>query len=117
MIEKLFEWLENSYSFVLWALDNGWKNELVIDRIDNEKGYSPDNCRFVTITESNRNKRNSVTDWMKRTRKCRVCGLIKHFCDFAVSRKEVGGIAYECKFCRKMIDYGKYDKNFNKKTK
>lgn len=41
------EW-ENSFNlFKNWCLNNGYKHGLQIDRIDNTKGYSPDNCRFV----------------------------------------------------------------------
>lgn len=52
------EWHE-SKNFVLWALDNGYKKGLQLDRIDNDKGYSPDNCRFVTPSENSRNRRNT----------------------------------------------------------
>lgn len=45
--------------FVEWALTNGYDDGLQIDRINNNKGYSPDNCRFITCTENNRNKRNN----------------------------------------------------------
>jgi len=31
-----------------WALKNGYTNNLEIDRIDNSKGYNPNNCRWVT---------------------------------------------------------------------
>ena len=43
-----------------WALDNGYKRGLFIDRIDNDSGYSPDNCRFVTRKENNRNTRATI---------------------------------------------------------
>lgn len=42
------EWLESSKAFFDWALSNGYGDDLEIDRIDNLKGYSPDNCRFVS---------------------------------------------------------------------
>lgn len=52
------EWHEAKI-FVEWALNNGYKKGLQLDRIDNDKGYSPDNCRFVTPSENSRNRRNT----------------------------------------------------------
>lgn len=37
-----------------------YQKGLWIDRIDNTKGYSPQNCRWLTAKESNRNKRNNT---------------------------------------------------------
>jgi len=49
------EWL--SYMvFKSWALNNGYTDKLTIDREDNTKGYSPENCRFVDISTQNANK-------------------------------------------------------------
>jgi len=53
------EW-RNFQTFEKWALANGWKKGLQIDRIDNDRGYSPDNCRFVTPRENLRNKSNTI---------------------------------------------------------
>lgn len=52
------EWRNNRAAFIEWALTHGYDDHLEIDRIDNNKGYSPDNCRFVTPL---RNKRNTRT--------------------------------------------------------
>jgi hypothetical protein len=50
--------------FYKWAIENNYKEELTIERVDNNKGYSPDNCRFATRAEQNRNtsRNNRVID-------------------------------------------------------
>lgn len=62
------EWLEKKrvsegskgwYSFRDWALANGYTDELSIDRIDVNKGYSPSNCRWVSPKIQANNKRNN----------------------------------------------------------
>ena len=50
-------WRGDPTNFIEWALSNGWQKGLEIDRIDNEKGYSPKNCRFVTRSQNAQNRR------------------------------------------------------------
>lgn len=52
------EWFDYA-TFKLWALNNGYKDNLTIDRIDVNGDYESNNCRWVTIQEQQRNKRNS----------------------------------------------------------
>jgi hypothetical protein len=51
------EWTNDRVSFFNWALANGYEAGLTIDRIDNNRGYEPSNCRWVTMKVQNRNKR------------------------------------------------------------
>lgn len=51
------KWMSNRKLFFIWALANGYRDGLSIDRIKNNKGYSPKNCRWVTQKVQANNKR------------------------------------------------------------
>lgn len=58
------EWLDNTGSFYKWAIENGYKKGLLIDRIENDKDYSPINCRWATPLQSSRNiKSNRIIEY------------------------------------------------------
>lgn len=72
------EWKESFETFETWAHINGYADNLTIDRIDNNKGYEPNNCRWVTRKVQSRNTRynhfltyngttKTITDWAQET--------------------------------------------------
>ena len=55
------EWLNDFDAFANWSMANGYSEIFTIDRKDNAKGYSPDNCRWITIQDQQKNKRKRGT--------------------------------------------------------
>lgn len=75
------EWKDTPKQFIVWTETHGWQKTLQIDRRDNNRGYSPDNCRFVTRSGNLLNTRllhagNSTgfrgVSWHKKTKKYRA---------------------------------------------
>jgi hypothetical protein len=73
------EWRNDIVKFRDWAITNGYEHGLQIDRINNDGNYEPDNCRFVTKDENNKNTRRNIfilafgetkiaTDWSRDER-------------------------------------------------
>lgn len=54
------EWEKDYFSFENWAFDNDYKNGLTIDRIDPNKDYMPENCRWITLENQSLNRTNTI---------------------------------------------------------
>ena len=67
-IEVCSEWKNNSDLFITWALSNGYSDDLTIDRINNNLGYFPSNCRWVSMKIQSRNRSsNHLITWNGKT--------------------------------------------------
>lgn len=63
------EWRNDFYSFYSWSIENGYKDGLTIDRIDNNKGYYPENCRWTDLeTQANNTRRNHYITYNNETK-------------------------------------------------
>lgn len=70
------EWLQFEV-FYNWSVQSGYKDGLQIDRIDNDKGYSPKNCRWVTSLQQACNKRKTLRfpNGVAISSACRMVGI------------------------------------------
>lgn len=73
------DWKNDFLSFYNWAINNGYKDNLTIDRIDVNGNYEPSNCRWVTMKEQSNNRTSNhlitfnnethnMMEWSKITR-------------------------------------------------
>ena len=62
------EWRKSYKIFEKWALENGYREDLTIDRINNNEGYYPNNCRWATYKQQVENRTNAIKfniDWIE----------------------------------------------------
>lgn len=50
------EWKNSFESFYEWAMNNGYREDLTIERKDNDGNYCPENCEWITLAEQAKNK-------------------------------------------------------------
>lgn len=64
------EWKNDFMSFYNWAMSNGYKENLTIDRIDVNGNYEPNNCRWITMKEQYHNRTDNVYYIVNKNKKC-----------------------------------------------
>lgn len=67
------EWDSDFQNFYDWSMENGYSDDLTIDRIDNDGNYEPSNCRWVTRKEQTRNR--SITKTIPLARIAEIDGI------------------------------------------
>lgn len=48
------QWRKDFIVFATWSLNNGYQDNLTIDRIDSQKNYCPENCQWITRSDNTR---------------------------------------------------------------
>lgn len=78
-IEVCDEWKDDFACFYKWATENGYGEDLTIDRIDNNGNYTPGNCRWVPQKTQARNRRSNLSITIGRETKSLVewCEIFK----------------------------------------
>lgn len=71
------EWREDFLAFREWALSHGYADNLTIDRIDNDGNYEPTNCRWVTVSVQNTNRRKQIKKNVTRRIVWEIDGVVK----------------------------------------
>ena len=77
------EWLKSPQAFYAWAYSNSFADGMSIDRIDNDQGYSPLNCRIVELSSQAKNRRTNYSITIDGETKClsewcRLHGIDRH---------------------------------------
>lgn len=71
------EWKSSYVSFREWCMNNGYNEELTLERKDVNKGYEPDNCTFISKRDQPKNTRRchfvmykgeikTLTEWSRK---------------------------------------------------
>ena len=112
-IQMCDEWKDSFDSFLKWSTENGYSDDLTIDRINSSLDYCPNNCRWITIKEQQHNRCNNLQITINGETKClsewaRIFGINR----FTVRSRHFGqGMDWETALTMPICDT---TKNINK---
>ena len=108
------EWMDSYPSFYEWSIKTGYKKGLTIERIDNNKGYCPDNCRWASRAEQAKNRRNVILiTYNGKTQCLSDWGRELGFSKYTIKSRLESGMTVEEAFMK--TDWRKYNGGFKKK--
>lgn len=112
------EWIKSYKAFNEWAMSNGYRDDLSIDRIDVNGNYEPSNCRWATNKEQQNNKRNNFYIEYKGERKTLQQWSEEYgLCPDTIKRRLNRGIKVGEKLFCKRVNSKKYNKKKLNKAK
>lgn len=101
------EWKDNFINFRDWSYENGYKEGMSLDRIDNSKGYFPGNCRWVTWKDQCNNRRSNIkiTYQGKAQNLKQWCDELKINYKFVYQRMRKSGLTFEDAISKPLVEY------------
>ena len=104
------QWEKSYIVFKIWALLHGYKDNLTIDRINSNKGYSPDNCQWATQAQQVQNSSKAKLTWVKvhlirQVIHNKLCSIKELANIYNVSMCQIGKIVNN-KCWKEEIEYG-----------
>lgn len=90
-IKVCSEWAQSFEAFRDWAISNGYRDNLTIDRINNDGDYCPENCRWTTVkAQANNRRSNRLLTYKGETKTmqqwCDIFGITKECVSYRLKK-------------------------------